>query len=98
MLLDIDDSADDGGSLAEGIFSLAAHAASIWRPEVADEIDLLERFISIEMVRILTERHGLDQREISAFADKLCEQLRAAIADAKRARLEVIAERRNEDP
>ncbi len=96
MLLDSDDSADNGVSLAGGIFALAAHAASIWHPEVADEIDLLERFIRIEFVRNLTERHGLDQREISAIADSLCQQLRAAIADAKHARREVFAERPNE--
>ncbi len=97
MLLDSDDSANDGGSLAGGIFALAAHAASIWRPEVADEIDILERFIRIEMARNLTERHGLDQREISALADSLCQQLRVAIAHARRARREVLAERREAD-
>lgn len=83
------------GSLDGDILILAHHAASIWRPEVADEIDRLEDFCRREMVRILTEQHGLDARKISASADKVCQRLRAAITDSIEARREVIAEQRS---
>lgn len=87
------DPADVGVSLAGGLFSLAAHAASIWCQEVDDEVVLLEDFCRREMVRILTKRSGLDQREISAHVDKMLRRLRAEIADARKARREVTAER-----
>lgn len=92
MLLDSDDSADDGVSLAGGIFALVAQAAAVWRPEVAAEIDLLEKFIRGAFVHSLIERHGIDPLIAVNYADSLCRQIRTSLADAFTARRDVLTE------
>lgn len=81
---------------AAAVFELAATGAGIPDELLNAEIELFEQFCESQLPRN-AEKFGIDPKTITTHARARIRELRAAIADAKRARRDVLAERRDDD-
>jgi hypothetical protein len=89
---DGEDPIDTDAPGAGDLFALAARAGAIWRQELDDELTKIEEFCEGEMAKHLAEGFGLDQCAVATIASARFRELRAAIADARKARREVLDE------